>query len=131
VKVTKKQLNHMRKLFMERARNADAQEIRQCALALYKEDALTREAADEIIKTVELIPRDVMQKEVPSGVDPVPGFYRVNGTVYEVEKVLEGRFKGYVRVYELELIDLEEGGQAWERKRLTRTAMARVLEQIA
>jgi len=130
VTVTKKQLNHLRKLFMERARNSQAMEIRQHTLALYKEGGLTRTIADEVITTVEALPRDVTQKEVPPGVEPTPGFYLLDDEWYEIERVTEGRWTGYIRVYFLELIDLEDGGTAWERKRRTRDATTRILEQI-
>ena len=128
--VTKKQLQHMRRLFLERTQSTDAMEIRRCALALYKEGGLTREAADKVITEVEAIPRDVTQKEIPPNIKPVPGFYRLEDVTYEVERITEGRWIGYIRVYRLELIDLVEGGTAWERIKLTRPQTTSVLERV-
>ena len=127
---TKKQMEHLKTLFAERTRNTNAMDIRECALALYKEGSLTYDKAEEIIETVEAIPRDIFQREIPEGMVIVPGFYTRDGKVFEVEQRATGRWAGYIYVYHLTLHETEDGEQAWFRSKLTRGQATKALERI-
>lgn len=127
---TRKQMTHLEVLFSERTRNPEARNIREDALALHKLGQLSQVLADEIIETVEGIPRDVFQREVPEGMVIVPGFYRAGGKLFEVERRATGRYAGYVYVYELQLVELEDGDEAWLRTKITRSRMTRTLKVI-